>query len=634
MLEVHASPVAARFISAMTHGGAMGKDVQLVKVDSATPNPGRAKSLDVIFIHGLGGDHVETWKPPSGDIWPQRVANAAPVVQVWVLSYPAKIGELLSIGDVDQPGTRGLAVLATERMVNKKIGEKRPCIFVCHSLGGLLAKRILLDAWRSDQQNDRRFRHDGVKAVMFCGTPHRGSAIANALRWSERTKNVLPGVAFTCFGLDYGRGANLLARCFGKNSDLIRELEQNNEDLQHLNEDFGRYYQTRAGADFIVSVYAESVGMRAGPLRTVVVVPFKSADPNLCSGAGPKLPVHALPDKDHSEIVKPAFDSDWVVEGLDDLIRRVRANDFELGFEKGWQRRVGLLIHAELFKRPELLTLSYFRKMLLGKEVAGAEFLLVAKQLAAVQGDSVFGLLGELAKVFDEIPRVDGRSDLLSDGLARIGCILILAYMQAEAVRSTDADRVLEIEVPGIDDAQRLFIMVEVLHAGLRNWPVKLQVKKGQIVPSSRVLGPAGQAPLSWRDQDHLHHLTNRILDPVVNEKSTSAMSGVDTEHWPEAQTAPLGQVDEDTLLLARERLDAWLHHQLGVVLNAHDPGSPYASDEMRSLLGRAFGDVLTLILPATEATLDADTKRKLIKLQAHLQPFLVKAQNIQVKST
>jgi hypothetical protein len=612
----------------------MDKDVQLVEVNPATPDPGRAKSLDVIFIHGLGGDHVETWKPPSGDSWPQRVANTHPDVQVWSLSYPAKVGELLSIGDMDQPGTRGLAVLATERMVTRKIGEERPCIFVCHSLGGLLAKRILLDAWSADQRNKRRFRHEGVKAVMFCGTPHRGSAIANVLNGMEWVKNIAPGLVMTYLGWDYSRYAGWFARRIGQTSELIKELEKNNVDLQHLNEDFGRYYQQRAGGDFMVTVYAETKAMKLKGVPTAVVVPFESANPNLRIGSSPPLPVLPVPDKDHSELVKPIIDSDWVVEGLDDLIQRIREGNLELGLDEGWQRRVGMLIHAELFKRPELLKLSYFRKLLMDKHEVAAEPFHVARQLAAVQGDAIFVLLGELAMVFDEVPRGDGLSDDMYDRLTRIGCILILAYMQADAARSPGADKVLEIEVPGIDDTQRFFIMVEVLHAGLRNWPVKLQVNKGQLVPASRVLGPAGQAPSSWRDPDHLHHLTNRILAPEVNEKSPTAMGGIDAEYWPEEQALPLGEVDEDTLLLARDRLDALLNYQLGVVLDTRDPSSPYASDEMRNRLGRAFGDVLTLILPVAEPTLDADTRRKLIKLQGHLQPFLVKAQNIQVKST
>ena len=302
----------------------MGKDVQLVKVDSATPDPARVKSLDVIFIHGLGGDHVETWKPPSGDTWPQRVANTHPDVQVWSLSYPAKVGELLSIGDMDQPGTRGLAVLATERMVNKKIAEKRPCIFVCHSLGGLLAKRILLDAWSADQRDARRFRHEGVKAVMFCGTPHRGSAIANVLKGMEWVKNIAPGLVMTYLGWDYSRYAGWFARRIGQTSDLIKELEQNNVDLRHLNEDFGRYYQQRAGGDFMVTVYAETKGVKLKGIPTAVVVPAESADPNLRTGAGPRLQVMPVPDRDHSELVKPASDSEWVIEGLDDLVGRVR----------------------------------------------------------------------------------------------------------------------------------------------------------------------------------------------------------------------------------------------------------------------------------------------------------------------
>lgn len=302
----------------------MSTDVQLIEVNPATPAPGRAPALDVIFIHGLGGHHVETWQPPSGDTWPQRVANAHPDVQVWSLAYPAKVGQLLSIGEMDQPGTRGLSVLATERMVTKKIGERRPCIFVCHSLGGLLAKRILLDAWAADPRNQRRFRHEGVKAVMFCGTPHRGSAMANVLKWLEWVKNISPTVVMTYLGLDHARLTGLAARCFGKTSALIEELAQNNVDLQHLNEDFGRYYQDRAGSDFMVSVYAETKGMRVKGVPTAVVVPPESADPNLRTGAGIRLNVVAVPEKDHGELVKPASMSEWVVEGVEDLIGRVR----------------------------------------------------------------------------------------------------------------------------------------------------------------------------------------------------------------------------------------------------------------------------------------------------------------------
>ncbi len=611
----------------------MGKDVELVKVEPATPVPGRKPALDVIFMHGLGGDHVETWKPPSGDTWPQRVANRHPDVQVWSLSYPAKIGQLLSIGDMDQPGTRGLAVLATERMVTREIGKKRHCIFVCHSLGGLLAKRILLDAWSADQRQSRRFRHEGVKALMFCGTPHRGSAIASVLRWGECAKNISPGLLMTYFGWDYARYAGLAARCVGKTSDLIKELEKNNVDLQHLNEDFRGYYDARAGHDFMVAVYAETKGMKAKGISTATVVPFESANPNLRIGSSPPLPVLPVPEKDHSELVKPSCDSDWVVEGLDDLIRRVRDEDFELGLEEGWQRRVGMLIHAELYKWPELLTLSYFRKLWMGKHQADAAAFHAARQLAGVEGESVFRLLAQLAGVFDEIPRAQGQVDGLRDGLTRIGCILLLAYMQADAGRSSGADEVLKIEVPRIDDTERLFIMVEVLHASLRNWPVKLQVKKGKLAPKSRVLSSAGQAPLSWRDPDHLHHLTNRILDPVVNEKPPDKLSEIEVEQWPQAETQRIGDVDEDRLLSARFRLEAWLNHQMGVVLDAYGPGSPYAAPEMRKRLNHAFGDVIALMLPADDA-LDADTKIKLLKLQAHIQPFLLQAQSTQARSS
>jgi pimeloyl-ACP methyl ester carboxylesterase len=610
----------------------MDKDVQLLKVDSATPDSARAKSLDVIFIHGLGGDHVETWKPPSGDTWPQRVANAHPDVQVWVLSYPAKIGEAFSIGDVDQLGTRGLAVLAAQRMVDNEIG-KQPAVLVCHSLGGLLAKRILLDARSMDPANRDRFRHEGVKAVIFCATPHRGSALADVLRWVERTKDIGPRAVMFGLGLDGARYAGWVGRRFLKTSDLIKELEKNHVDLQHLNEDFRGYYEARGGSDFIVRVYAETKGVDLKFFSGPLVVPVESADPNLKFGSWPKVPVLCVTDKNHSELVKPTTDDDWVVEGLDALIRVVREEEFELGLKEGWLRRVGMLVHSELFKCQDLLKISCFQKMLKSKPQMVAEHLHVARQLAAVQGEAVLDLLAELGLGVDEIPRDHGRFDELCDGLTRIGCVLLLAYMQEEVDCPAGPGEVLKIEVPTWKNVEQLFLMAEILHASLRNWPVKLQVKEGRLLPGSWLLSASGQAPRTWRDQDHLNHLANRILDPLAARKQPDELAGLDQKRWPKKTPKPGSDADEERLEEAHDRLEALLRYQMGVVLDAHGSDSPYKDPSMREQLSRAFGDLIALMLPAPDDAFGRDKKRMLSKARANILLFLVKAQNIKVKS-
>jgi hypothetical protein len=604
----------------------MSTDVQLIEVNPATPAPGRVPALDVIFIHGLGGHHVETWQPPSGETWPQRVANAHPDVQVWSLAYPAKVGEAFTIDKVDQPGIRGLAVLATQRMTDQEIG-KRPTIFVCHSLGGLLAKRILIEARRRNPNERDRFHHEGVKAVMFCGTPHRGADLANVLRWAERLKNITPGALMVGLGLDGARYASWAARRFISTSDLIKELERNGIGLQHLNEDFRGYYEARAASDFIVRVYAETKAMGWGFIRPIIVVPLESADPNLKVGEWPKVEVLPVTDKDHSELVKPTSPVDWVVSGLDTLIRRVIGGDFDFCLQEGWQRRVGMLIHAELFKCQDLLQISCFRR-LLGRNLDSNDVdLHVARHLAVVQGDGLLDLLAELTRGFDEIPRRNGRFDDMCNGLCRIGCILLLAYMQEEVDGPASSSEVAEIELPAMRDPEKLYLMAEILHASLRNWPASLKLRDGKVIPGSWLLSASGQAPDSWRDQDHLDYLVDRILDPVAICKLPDELAGIHQKRWPRKRAGKDDEGADERRDDARHRLKELFRRQFGVVLDTHGPGSPYRDPGVRNQLNSTFGDLVTLMSPAQNGVLERDRRMALSSANESIRLFLLKAQ-------
>lgn len=609
-------------------------NVALLKVEPETSAERPTPGLDVIFIHGLGGHHVDTWRASKQHMtWPQRVANAHPEVQVWSLGYPANIGSVFSLGEVDQPGIRGLALLAAAKMKDKRIGE-RPAVFVCHSLGGLLAKRILIDAKRQDPADRDRFFHESVHAVMFCGTPHRGSALANVLKSSEWVKNIAPGALMVGLGLDGARYAGWLAKRVFRTSQLIDELERNNVGLQNLNEDFRAYYESRARTDFIVRVYAETKGMRLGVFRTLMVVPCESADPNLRVGTWPKVQVLPVTDKDHSELVKPTSDVDWVVEGLDALIRKVSENDFDPGTDAGWPRRIGMLIHAELFKCVDLLDLSCFRRMSQGVPSGATEHLHVARQLATSEGDAVLDLLAEIGRSVGEIPRDHGRFDDLCDALSRIGSVLLMAYLREDVERPAGVGEVLRIDVPALDRDEQRLLMAEVLHASLRNWAAKFQVKEGRLLPGSWFLGASGKAPGSWRDEDHLNHLANRILDPVMLRKAPDELAGHDQLRWPKRAKSGDGVADEERLQDARDRLEALLRYQMGVVLDAHGADSPYSAPEMRDRMGRAFGDLITLMLPAQGDAIDPNKRRMLGKAYQNVQVFLVNVQNARKKTS
>jgi len=69
----------------------------------------------------------------------------------------------------------------SEDMLNKLqaagVGQ-RPTVFVGHSMGGLIIKKMLVNAQNSDDEERKKFA-ENTKGVVFYSTPHKGSEIAN-----------------------------------------------------------------------------------------------------------------------------------------------------------------------------------------------------------------------------------------------------------------------------------------------------------------------------------------------------------------------------------------------------------------------------------------------------------------------
>ncbi len=379
----------------------------------------------------------------------------------------------------------------------------------------------------------------------------------------------------------------------------------------------------------MVSVYAETEGQKIKGVPSAMVVSPESANPNLRIGSAPPLRVIPVPDKDHSELVKPSSVSDWVVEGLDDLIRRVLENDFSFNAADTVQRQVGLLIHAELFKSPRLLELSCFRAIAGTANGASDDrvaMFKVAKTLAASEGDAVLAQLSNIAKSFDEIAKGDGLANTRHKGLMRIGCALLMAYMQTDAYVEAKQEFGPEIGIAEFEDPEQLDIMIEVLHASLRSWPVNLKLSDNNscLESGSWTLSPAGISPGAWNEDDHLHHLSERIWSsrPTPDD----GLRGKDHGPWPAEDDASIGPAGQ-RLKQAKSLLENRLRRQIGLLLDTRTPGSPYAEHPMRKKLGETFGELIAVVLPAADRDPDPLTQDKLIRIQAEGQQFLLKAQ-------
>lgn len=137
---------------------------------------------DIIFVHGLGGDTVDTWQREDNNnyFWPRWLADELPYVNVYTLGYPAAATKWTIRGSAMPLPDRATNVLGFLVGHDFRIGQ-RPVIFVAHSLGGLLVKQILRKASDSvDSQWECLVLN--TKGVVFLATPHSGSSLANLVK--------------------------------------------------------------------------------------------------------------------------------------------------------------------------------------------------------------------------------------------------------------------------------------------------------------------------------------------------------------------------------------------------------------------------------------------------------------------
>ncbi|KAK0731910.1 hypothetical protein B0H67DRAFT_90175 [Lasiosphaeris hirsuta] len=137
--------------------------------------PDAIDCVDVVAIHGLNGHYLNTWTDEKSgvnwlkDILPQVVQSA----RVMSFSYNSMLQFSKSTSDIFTFGQQLLESLIAER--NTIVETQRPIIFICHSLGGLVFKQAFV---RVDESNRYMTLRKSFSAVLFFGTPHRGSDIA------------------------------------------------------------------------------------------------------------------------------------------------------------------------------------------------------------------------------------------------------------------------------------------------------------------------------------------------------------------------------------------------------------------------------------------------------------------------
>jgi hypothetical protein len=143
--------------------------------------PKGRRTATVIFLHGLDGHAYDTWRRARKDVpWPIWLAQDIEGVAVATVSYAAR-----------STGWTGYSMSLDERakslfplVVGAAAAAGEPVIFVCHSLGGLIVKRIITMA-----ASGQHFQGQGdafvkrVKGVVFYATPHGGAGYGDLADW-------------------------------------------------------------------------------------------------------------------------------------------------------------------------------------------------------------------------------------------------------------------------------------------------------------------------------------------------------------------------------------------------------------------------------------------------------------------
>ena len=163
---------------------------------------------DVVFVHGLQGHPRRTWQskanPKSGKrprrllkpfsrleteglapedlppFWPEDIlAHDFDDVRILTFGYDSKVTKGFttpsSKNGVFQHGSSFMRAVGRAR-----IGCcQRPIVFVAHSLGGLVVKQALIEAKKQTHDPDLLDTYDSTHAIIFFGTPHRGSDLAS-----------------------------------------------------------------------------------------------------------------------------------------------------------------------------------------------------------------------------------------------------------------------------------------------------------------------------------------------------------------------------------------------------------------------------------------------------------------------
>jgi hypothetical protein len=192
----------------------------------------RDAAVDICFVHGLTGNRDTTWTAKGqSQPWPQSLL--APQLQsarILTYGYDAYVVKrsVASSNRLIDHASNLLNDLTNDRA--HRHASDRALIFVAHSLGGLVCKEAILQS-RNNPEGHLRNIFECTKGVIFMGTPHMGSWMAD---WARLPASALGMVKSTNKSLlkILETDDQLLESVQGRFLAMVRYLRESNRRLE------------------------------------------------------------------------------------------------------------------------------------------------------------------------------------------------------------------------------------------------------------------------------------------------------------------------------------------------------------------------------------------------------------------
>jgi triacylglycerol esterase/lipase EstA (alpha/beta hydrolase family) len=131
-------------------------------------------AVDIVAVHGLDPldnplHATKTWSASNGKLWLKDfLPEQKPRIRVLLYGYNSS-----AVFGASTTGVHGAAEnLLNYLRIERKQDQTRPIVWVSHSLGGIVVKKAIINAYVSGDHY--KSIHDASRGVVFFGTPHRG----------------------------------------------------------------------------------------------------------------------------------------------------------------------------------------------------------------------------------------------------------------------------------------------------------------------------------------------------------------------------------------------------------------------------------------------------------------------------